>query len=151
MPFAILSFPKKTLFFCFSSSTWELLSPKERILLLRKENDGEFWYLTQGLETGALAYVKISIQQIFMGCLMTARHLLYRYQQDPLGAHRLAGQSNSQSFCDGSGDPWHGAQRTHKTECGHGFHSVSWAHWAHTKLWATTPVPLRAKLLLLPA
>ncbi|XP_077630348.1 calpain-14 isoform X1 [Crocuta crocuta] len=26
-----------------SSSTWELLSPKEKILLLRKSDDGEFW------------------------------------------------------------------------------------------------------------
>ncbi|XP_021109351.1 calpain-14 isoform X2 [Heterocephalus glaber] len=26
-----------------SSSTWELLSPKEKILLLQKDNDGEFW------------------------------------------------------------------------------------------------------------
>nr|XP_031540914.1 calpain-14 [Vicugna pacos] len=26
-----------------SSRTWELLSPKEKILLLRKEDDGEFW------------------------------------------------------------------------------------------------------------
>ncbi|XP_045404821.1 calpain-14 [Lemur catta] len=30
-----------------SSSTWELLSPKEKILLLRKDNDGEFWMTLQ--------------------------------------------------------------------------------------------------------
>ncbi|XP_017819929.3 calpain-14 [Callithrix jacchus] len=30
-----------------SSSKWELLSPKEKILLLRKDNDGEFWMTLQ--------------------------------------------------------------------------------------------------------
>ncbi|XP_047379504.1 calpain-14 [Sciurus carolinensis] len=30
-----------------SSRTWELLSPKEKILLLRKDNDGEFWMTLQ--------------------------------------------------------------------------------------------------------
>ncbi|ELK14104.1 Calpain-14 [Pteropus alecto] len=39
-----------------SSSKWELLSPKEKIVLLRKNDDGEFWYLTLGLGTNALAY-----------------------------------------------------------------------------------------------
>uniref|UniRef100_A0A8D1R9T8 Calpain 14 n=1 Tax=Sus scrofa TaxID=9823 RepID=A0A8D1R9T8_PIG len=34
-----------------SSSTWELLSPKERILLLRKENDGEFWMTLRDFKT----------------------------------------------------------------------------------------------------
>uniref|UniRef100_G1Q947 Calpain 14 n=1 Tax=Myotis lucifugus TaxID=59463 RepID=G1Q947_MYOLU len=30
-----------------SSSTWELLSPKEKIVLLRKKDDGEFWMTLQ--------------------------------------------------------------------------------------------------------
>ncbi|XP_027624112.1 calpain-14 isoform X2 [Tupaia chinensis] len=34
-----------------SSSTWELLSPKEKILLLRIENDGEFWMTLQDFKT----------------------------------------------------------------------------------------------------
>lgn len=47
--------------------------------------------------------------------------LLYRDQEDPLGAHGLAGQSNSHSLCDESRDPWHGTQRVLKAEggCGH--------------------------------
>ena len=100
---------------------WELLSPKEKIVLLRKDDDGEFWYLTQRLGARALAYIRTSIQQTFTGCLMYARHLLYRDQEDPLGAHGLAGQSNSHSLCDKSRDPWHGTQRVLKAEggCGH--------------------------------
>nr|XP_005576242.2 calpain-14 isoform X1 [Macaca fascicularis]XP_015289315.2 calpain-14 isoform X1 [Macaca fascicularis] len=34
-----------------SSSKWELLSPKEKILLLRKDNDGEFWMTLQDFKT----------------------------------------------------------------------------------------------------
>uniref|UniRef100_A0A8C3W9Y4 Calpain 14 n=1 Tax=Catagonus wagneri TaxID=51154 RepID=A0A8C3W9Y4_9CETA len=34
-----------------SSSSWDLLSPKERILLLRKENDGEFWMTLRDFKT----------------------------------------------------------------------------------------------------
>lgn len=59
----------------FSSSKWELLSPKEKIVLLRKNDDGEFWYLTLGLGTNALAYIWSSNQKIFMGFFMYARHL----------------------------------------------------------------------------
>ena len=51
---------------------WDLLSPKEKILLLRKDNDGEFWYMMQGLRTH-VAYIRTSIQQTFMGCLIYAR------------------------------------------------------------------------------
>lgn len=53
---------------------WDLLSPKEKIMLLRKDDDGEFWYLMQGLRTHALAYIRTSLQQTFMGCLIYARH-----------------------------------------------------------------------------
>lgn len=53
---------------------WELLSLKEKILLLMKDDDGEFWYLTQRLGAHALAYIRTSIQQTFIGCLMYARH-----------------------------------------------------------------------------
>lgn len=45
----------KHFFSVFSSSTWELLSPKEKMVLLRKKDDGEFWYLTRGPGTNALA------------------------------------------------------------------------------------------------
>ena len=62
-------------------------------MLWRKDNDGEFWYLTQGHGTNALAYICLSIQQIFMGCLTCARHLFCSDQEDPLGAHSLAGQT----------------------------------------------------------
>uniref|UniRef100_A0A8C0NEU0 Calpain 14 n=1 Tax=Canis lupus familiaris TaxID=9615 RepID=A0A8C0NEU0_CANLF len=34
-----------------SSSTWELLSPKEKILLLRKSDDGEFWMTLKDFQT----------------------------------------------------------------------------------------------------
>ena len=53
---------------------WDLLSPKEKIMLLRKDDDGEFWYLMQGLRTHALAYIRTFIQQTFMGCLVYAGH-----------------------------------------------------------------------------
>lgn len=44
----------KHFFSVFSSSAWELLSPKEKMVLLRKKDDGEFWYLTRGPGTNAL-------------------------------------------------------------------------------------------------
>ncbi|XP_054422036.1 calpain-14 [Pteronotus mesoamericanus] len=34
-----------------SSSTWDLLSPKEKIVLLRKDNDGEFWMTLKDFKT----------------------------------------------------------------------------------------------------
>uniref|UniRef100_A0A2K6G2U3 Calpain 14 n=1 Tax=Propithecus coquereli TaxID=379532 RepID=A0A2K6G2U3_PROCO len=40
-----------------SSTTWELLSPKEKILLLRKHNDGEFWMTLQDFKANFMHLV----------------------------------------------------------------------------------------------
>lgn len=105
----ILHSPWKHPFSVFSSSTWELLSPKEKILLLRKSDDGEFWYLTWGLGTNALAYIWAPSLKIFTGCHTYARHHVCRDHKDPLNSH---------GPCDKSSDHWHGAQWTLSAEHG---------------------------------
>ena len=88
------------LFSVFSSSMWDLLSPKEKILLLRKDNDGEFWYMMQGLRTH-VAYIRTSIRQTFMGCLIYARQ---RRQWHPTPV-LLPGKSHGRGSLVGC-SPW---------------------------------------------
>uniref|UniRef100_A0A8C5XHG0 Calpain 14 n=1 Tax=Microcebus murinus TaxID=30608 RepID=A0A8C5XHG0_MICMU len=49
-----------------SSSTWELLSPKEKILLLRKHDDGEFWMALQDFKAN---FVHLVICKLTPGLL----------------------------------------------------------------------------------
>ena len=97
---------------------WDLLSPKEKILLLRKDNDGEFWYLTQGIRTH-VAYIRTSIQQTFMGCLIYARQ---RRQWHPTPV-LLPGKSHGRGSLVGC-SPW-GREQSDMTERLHCHFSLS--------------------------
>ncbi|EHB05634.1 Calpain-14 [Heterocephalus glaber] len=83
-----------------SSSTWELLSPKEKILLLQKDNDGEFW---AAVLSGAwfCQAVKVTSGQLiaFCTCIVGKAGAVFRSREDTIAW--LGSKGN---------DRWHGDQ-----------------------------------------